>query len=95
MMTIANVGERGNFYTLYTLKKVLIFISESFEILSFSHECIVEHFKQESDNFDSIDDISKYTGSMMTIPDLGERQHFDTLNTLKTVQILISGSLKS
>ena len=61
MMTIPNQGERGHFYTLYTFKNVQILISESFEIMSFSDESMVWHFKQECDNFDSIKDISNNT----------------------------------
>ena len=94
MMMIPNLGKRRHFDTLYTLKKVQILILGSFEILCFSHESILEHFEQESDGFDSIDDISKYTNLMMMISNLGERRHFDTLNTLKAVKTLLSGSFE-
>ena len=92
MMTIPNLSERRHFDTLNTLKTVQILLSRSFEKLSFMHGSTVEHFKVESCNFDSINDIFKGTNSMTTISNLGERRHFDTLYTLKKVQILISGS---
>ena len=94
IMTILNLGERRHFYTPHALRKAQILISGSFEILGLSHESIVENFKQKSDNFDSINDISKNTNLMMTIPNLGEGRHFYTLYTLKKVQILISGSFE-
>ena len=94
VMPIPNLGERRHLYTRYTLKKAKILISGSFEILSFSHESIVENFKKESDNFDSIHDISNNTNLKMTIPNLGERRHFCTVYTLKKVQILILESFQ-
>ena len=41
-------------------------------------------------HFVTIKDISKYSNLIMTIPSLGERRHFDALNTNKKVQIPIS-----
>ena len=41
-------------------------------------------------HFVTIKDISKYTNLIMTIPSLGERRHFDALNTNKKVKIPIS-----
>ena len=59
----------------------------------FSQASIVHHLKHEKANLVPVNDISQNTNSMMTIPILGERRHFDTLYTLQKVQILISGSL--
>jgi len=73
LLTIQNVGERRHFDTLDTLEKIKILISESLGNLSFSHGGIVEEFKEERDNFVTINDISNFTNSIMTIPNLGER----------------------
>jgi len=43
-------------------------------------------------HFVTKNDISKYTNLLMTIPSLGERWHFDELNTIEKVQIPISWS---
>ena len=72
-MMILNLGERGHFETLNTLKKVQILISRSFEKLSFSYRSIVKHFKKERENFVTTNDISKYANLFMIIPNLGER----------------------
>ena len=56
---------------------------------SFSLGSIVEHFKQESDNFVTINVISKCANLLITIPCLGERRYFHTLNTLTKGRILI------
>jgi len=61
-LTIPNLGERRHFDI----------VEESWK-LEFSHRGIVEEFKEERDNFFTINDISKFTNSMMTIPNLGER----------------------
>ena len=53
---------------------------------------IVEHFKQERENIVIINDISEYTNFLVMIPSQGDRRHFERLNTLKKVQILILGS---
>jgi len=90
-MKIPILGERWLFDTRNTLKKVKIHISERFWNLSFSQGCLAEHFKQERDDFVTINDILKYTNELMKIPILGERRLFETLNTLKKVKILISG----
>jgi len=63
--------------------------------MSFSHGSIVEHFKLEIENFVTIKDISKNTNLLITIPALGERRHFDTLNTQNQIQILISGCFRN
>ena len=68
-----NLGERTHFDTLDTLKKIKILISKSLGNLSFSHAGIVEEFKEERDNFVTINDISNFTNSIMMIPNLGER----------------------
>ena len=90
LKTIPCLGEIQHFLTLNTLSKVPILTSECFGNLSFSHGSIVEHFKQESDNFVTINVISKCANLLITIPCLGERRHFHTLNTLTKVRILIS-----
>ena len=64
-MTIQNVGERRHFDTLDTLEKIKILISESLGNLSFSHGGIVEEFKEERDNFVTINYISMFTNAMM------------------------------
>jgi len=92
---IPMLGERRHFDTLNTHKKFQILISGCFRKLSFSHGSIVEHFKLEIDNFVTIKDISKNTNLLMKIPMLGERWHFDTLNTHKKIQILISGGFET
>ena len=91
MMMIPNLGERRHFDTLYTLKKVQILISGSFDKLSFRHASIVENLKQKKHNLVSMNDISKNTNLTVTIPNLGERRHFETLYTLKKVQLLVLG----
>ena len=83
LTTIPTLGERWHFDTLNTYKKVQILISGCFLNLSFSHGSIVEHFKQEIDNFVMIKDISMNTDLLLTIPTLAERRHFDTQNTHK------------
>ena len=90
LLTIPCLRERWHFHKLNTLKKVRILISECFKNLSFSHGSTVEHFKQKRKNFITIIDITNYTILLISIASLGERWHFDTLNTLKKVQILIS-----
>jgi len=72
-MMIPCLGERWNFDTLNTLKKVQILISRSVGNLIFSHGSIVEHFKQKRDNFVTIIDITKYTNLLISIASLGER----------------------
>ena len=57
--------------------------------MSFAHASTVQHFKQKRDNFVTINVISKCANLLMTIPSLGERRHFQTLNTLSKVRILI------
>ena len=52
--------------------------------MSFSHGSIVQHFKQERDNFVTIIVISRCANLLKTIPCLGEIRHFHTLNTLKS-----------
>ena len=90
-MTISNLCERQHFDTLNTLKNVQIQILGHFENLSFSRGSIVEHFNQGRDNLVTMTDISKRITFLLMIPNLGERLHFDTRNTFKKVQILISG----
>ena len=85
MTTISNLGERRDFDPHYTPKKVQIMILGSFQMLSSSHGSLVEHFKQERDHIDSINDIFKYTNLTMTFPNLGERRLFDALYTHKKV----------
>ena len=58
--------------------------------MSFTHASTVQHFKQKGDNFFTINVISKCANLLMMIPCLGERRHFQTLNTLSKVRILIS-----
>ena len=72
-MTISNLGERRDFDPHYTPKKVQIMILGYFQKLNFSHWTLVEHFKQERDHIDSINDTFKYTNLTMTFPYLGER----------------------
>ena len=72
-MTIPNLGERRHFDTLDILEKMKILISASLGNLSFSHRGIVEEFNEERDNFVTINDISKFTNSIITTPNLGER----------------------
>ena len=73
LMTALNLGKRRHFDTLNTLKKMQILISKSFGNLSFCHASMVEHLKQEKDNFVTINDNSKYTNLLMRIQILGER----------------------
>jgi len=70
---IANLDERRHFDTLDTLEKIKILISESLGNLSFSHRGIVEEFNEEREKFVTINDISKFTNSIITVPNLGER----------------------
>ena len=69
-------------YTKYTIES----LNSNFEM--FLKCCVsamsplVEHFKQERDNFGWTNDISKCSNLMMTIPNVGERRHFDTRHTL-------------
>ena len=76
-------------YNKYTLKSPNFDFGMFWKLESFSHGSIVEHFKQDSDNFVTINVISKCANLLITIPCLGER-HFHTLNTLTKVRILIS-----
>jgi len=92
LITFRCLGERWQVHTLNTLTNVRILISKCFENLNFSHWTIVGHFRQESDNFVTINGIPNYTNLLLQIPSLGERWHFDVLNTLKKVQILISNA---
>ena len=73
LLTILNLGERRHFDTLDTLEKIKILISESLGNLSFSHRGIVEEFNEERDKFVTINDISNFTNSIITVPNLGER----------------------
>ena len=93
-MKIPNLCERRHFDTLYIVKKVQILISKCFQKLCFNRWSIVEHFKQERDNFDSINHIFKHSNLMMAIPNFVETRHFDA-HTLKKMQILISGSFEN
>ena len=88
-MTIPTLGERRHFDIRNTHKKIQILNSGCFRNLNFSHGSIVEHFNLDIDNSVTIKDISKNTNLLKTIPTLGERRHFDTINTHKKVQILI------
>ena len=76
-------------YTLHTLEKIKILISKSLGNLSFTHRGIAEEFIEERDNFVTINDISKFTNSIMTIPNLWESGHFEILNNVKKLQIFI------
>ena len=73
LMMIPYLGERRHFHTLNTLTKVQILISKCFGNLTFSHGSIVVHFKQESVNFVTINDITNHTNLILSIPSLGER----------------------
>ena len=73
LLTIPNLGERRHFDTLDTLEKIKILISKSLGNLSFSHRGIVEEFNEERDKFVTINDISNFTNSIITVPNLGER----------------------
>jgi len=50
---------------------------------------IIKHFKQEKQNFVTINYILRYNNFLITIINLGERRHFHTLNRLNKIQILI------
>ena len=89
-MTSQSLGEKWHFDALNTLTKVRILISKCFGNLSFSHGSIVEHLKQESDNFVTIDDLTNHTNLILSIPSLGERRHFDALNTIRNFIFLRS-----
>ena len=71
LLIIPNLGEIRHFDTLNTQKKFLILISGCFRNLSFSHGGIVEEFKEERDNFVTINEILKFINLIMTIPSLG------------------------
>ena len=88
-MMFINIGERRHFHTLNRLKKVQILISKYFEKSSISHVSIVVHYNKEKNNFATMNDIPKYSNFLTTAPNLGKRRHFDSLNILKKVQILI------
>ena len=91
LMTIPTLGESQCFDTLKTQKKFKILSSGCFWNFSYNHGSTVENFKLEIGIFVTIKDISNNTKLLMTIPTLDERQHFDTLNTQKQIQILIPG----
>ena len=65
LMTIPCLGETRHFHSINTLSKVRILISECLGNLSFSLGSIVEHFRQESDNFVTINDIHNYTNLLL------------------------------
>ena len=72
LMTALNLGKRGHFDSLNTLKKVQILISKTFGNLSFGHASMVEHLEQEKDNFVTINDNSKFTNFLTRIQILGD-----------------------
>ena len=65
LKAIPCLGEIRHFHTLNTLSKVRLLIPECFGNLSFSLGSIVEHFRQESDNFVTINDIHNYTNLLL------------------------------
>ena len=85
LLSIPFLGERLHFDALNTHKNFQVLRSKGFSNMSFSHGSIVQHFKQERDNFFTINVISRCSNLLKTIPCVGEIRHFHMLNTLKKV----------
>jgi len=81
LMTIRSVGERWHFNVLNTNKKV-----QNSDFVRF------RELQTRMSHFATIKDILKYTNLHMTIPNLGERWHFEALTKINKVQIPISWS---
>ena len=90
-----NLRIRRHFDTRNTFKIFRMLNSGCLKKLSFVHGTIVELYKLARGNLDTIKDISKQNNLLLTISNLCERRHFDTLNTLKNVQIRIWGFFKN
>ena len=95
LLTILNQCEIRQFETLVTLMKVQISDFRVFLKLEFQRWVHRRTLESRKGQLCSIKDISKLTCLLLTIPNLCERRHFDTLQILMKVQIQILGSFQN